>query len=614
MDVMLPNGKEITGVPEGTPKDMIMQKAIAAGLATASDFGAQPPDQEVDPQAQLDAMNDAQSGQFVPEIEKQDVGLADRAIGAGETALALATGATTGMVGSIYGTLTQLAKEIRQGNYGSHEAADRIEAEMQKQMGNFSYAPKTEVGQEYTQSVGEALEPMAGLTPMTAEIAGAMTAATMAPKGIPPKRMAPKPVIDREMGSDFTPEPIPAEVVPGARNADEIASAAMAGGKVRDFVMNPKSPDFAEVVLRNGELVTDPIARQAVNQGLDKGLVSMVKTSSLATRSKYAAMMNIIKKGKDDLRYQDANRVWDVAGDSMELRISHLVDINKEAGREVSQAAKNLAGQSVDYAPAMGSFIDDLGEHGVMFSRNADGRLVPEFGQSTFRASAKPKRMIKVLVDMLDTDGPVDAKKGHIAKKVVDELVNWGKESSGSAGQVEVSAKRLRGSINELLGEVSPEYKAANTKYAETIGVLDDFAKASGSKLNPGDDGYYQAIGTGLRRMLSNATSKSALIKSANDIETIAAKYGAKFPDDVRDQVSFANHLDGLFGPAAKTSLAGETAKVFDKVAETATGQQTMTGLVTSGLKSGYKFAKGRNEANAIKALEELVRTNYVTP
>ena len=51
MDVMLPNGKEITGVPVGTPKDVIMQKAIAAGLATASDFGAQPPDQEVDPQA-----------------------------------------------------------------------------------------------------------------------------------------------------------------------------------------------------------------------------------------------------------------------------------------------------------------------------------------------------------------------------------------------------------------------------------------------------------------------------------------------------------------------------------------------------------------------------------
>lgn len=38
MRVELPNGKVIDGVPEGTPKDVIMQKAIEAGLATQEDF------------------------------------------------------------------------------------------------------------------------------------------------------------------------------------------------------------------------------------------------------------------------------------------------------------------------------------------------------------------------------------------------------------------------------------------------------------------------------------------------------------------------------------------------------------------------------------------------
>lgn len=38
MDVRLPNGKIIRGVPEGTPKEVIMQKAIASGLATEQDF------------------------------------------------------------------------------------------------------------------------------------------------------------------------------------------------------------------------------------------------------------------------------------------------------------------------------------------------------------------------------------------------------------------------------------------------------------------------------------------------------------------------------------------------------------------------------------------------
>ena len=38
MDVTLPSGKIIKGVPDGTPKDVIMQKAIAAGMATEADF------------------------------------------------------------------------------------------------------------------------------------------------------------------------------------------------------------------------------------------------------------------------------------------------------------------------------------------------------------------------------------------------------------------------------------------------------------------------------------------------------------------------------------------------------------------------------------------------
>lgn len=39
MDIELPNGTVIKDVPEGTPKSVVMEKAIKAGLATAEDFG-----------------------------------------------------------------------------------------------------------------------------------------------------------------------------------------------------------------------------------------------------------------------------------------------------------------------------------------------------------------------------------------------------------------------------------------------------------------------------------------------------------------------------------------------------------------------------------------------
>ena len=38
MDVTMPNGQVIRGVPEGTSKEVIMQKAIASGLAMPEDF------------------------------------------------------------------------------------------------------------------------------------------------------------------------------------------------------------------------------------------------------------------------------------------------------------------------------------------------------------------------------------------------------------------------------------------------------------------------------------------------------------------------------------------------------------------------------------------------
>jgi len=41
MDIELPNGTIIQGIPEGTPKSVVMEKAIKAGLAKPEDFGVQ---------------------------------------------------------------------------------------------------------------------------------------------------------------------------------------------------------------------------------------------------------------------------------------------------------------------------------------------------------------------------------------------------------------------------------------------------------------------------------------------------------------------------------------------------------------------------------------------
>lgn len=87
MNVTLPNGKVIRGVPEGTSKDDIARKAISAGLATESDFGIQtesPNTQSPEPEDKgfIDSIKDAFTGESretrgtreLPELESAIAG------------------------------------------------------------------------------------------------------------------------------------------------------------------------------------------------------------------------------------------------------------------------------------------------------------------------------------------------------------------------------------------------------------------------------------------------------------------------------------------------------------------------------------------------------------
>lgn len=118
--------------------------------------------------------------------------LGEQIVGAGETALALGTGATTGAIGMIGGTLKGLAEQILSGQFGTQQAAELVEQEAMRGAEALTYAPRTQAGQEQTQAVGEALAPLAGVAPMTAEL-GAITQGVRA--AAPAVRAAAQPAI-----------------------------------------------------------------------------------------------------------------------------------------------------------------------------------------------------------------------------------------------------------------------------------------------------------------------------------------------------------------------------------------------------------------------------------
>lgn len=123
-----------------------------------------------------------------PETGPQGPFAESEIMGAAETGLAIGTAATTGAVGTIAGSLYGLAKEIESRQFGTKEAAKRIEELAMKAAQMGTYEPKyTESGQRNVQAIGEiasALPPILGVGPLGSNI---------------PQRVRPFPGMDRDV-------------------------------------------------------------------------------------------------------------------------------------------------------------------------------------------------------------------------------------------------------------------------------------------------------------------------------------------------------------------------------------------------------------------------------
>lgn len=104
----------------------------------------------------------------------QEPSLGQQALGAGETALSVLTGATGGAAGMLGGTLKGLAREMVAGEFGTPAAANRIEQTAMEAAGALTYQPRTESGQQMTQAV---MEPVMAVAPALAPIAGTLAPA-----------------------------------------------------------------------------------------------------------------------------------------------------------------------------------------------------------------------------------------------------------------------------------------------------------------------------------------------------------------------------------------------------------------------------------------------------
>ena len=343
----------------------------------------------------------------------------------------------------------------------------------------------------------------------------------------------------------------------------------------------------------------DRIAEETIRQGFDDGVVAAVKGASNIDKQKMLKMVDIMQRGKKNKRFAMTNRPSDVAGDSLLERIKTIRKVNRDAGSQLDVVANKLKGQQVDFSPQVGRFLDDLGDIGVML----DDNLKPVFANSDLEGLPGVQKTVKNVINRMTQTKAPDAHDIHRMKRFIDEQVTYGKTARGLGGRTERILKGLRADLDDLLDSNFPEYDKVNTTYSETISALDSIQDVAGRKMDLAGGNADKAVGTLMRRIMSNAQSRVRLLDAIEEIESTAVKYGGRFGDDLLTQTLFVDELDAVFRPVARTSFQGQIDQAIQQTARTTPHEAAIT--------AAGKFAerlRGINEDAAFKSIKELLK------
>jgi hypothetical protein len=375
------------------------------------------------------------------------------------------------------------------------------------------------------------------------------------------------------------------------------------------LTQTPDSVDLVNVRLSGTQVVPDNEAVSAIKQGWKDGTVASIKAATDKDRNAMTKMLNIFKMGEKRESFRAMNRPADILGDTVQSRVDFLANSNQQAGKAIDRIAQTkLRGQSVDYDPAVNTFLDDLGSIGVKVEMDQNGLAKVNLQGSRIEGDTGAERLLNIVLKRLSkTDAP-DALGVHDAKRFIDTQVNYGKKNLANplTAEAEKVVKNLRRNLNESLGEKFPVYKAANEKYSDTITALDDLQKAAGTQIDFDSPNANKALGTAMRKLTSNYGTRANLIDSLDQANQVAGKYGMKLDDDIVNQLIFVNELDRMFGAAAQTSLKGQVSEAMQTGLDIARGNAAQRAMELVAEKA--QNLRGVNKENAIKEMEKILK------
>jgi len=347
-----------------------------------------------------------------------------------------------------------------------------------------------------------------------------------------------------------------------------------------------------------GRITVDPAAQEAIKQGVDEGSVALYKGSSNVDKKAMSKMLDVKLSGLTNKRNALLNRPDGVVGDTVLKRVNALADLNKQAAKKLDDVANGLKGQQVDPTSTAQQFIDDLSDMGVTFKKGS-----PVFKGSDIEEITPAQNLIKKVTRRM-SEVSDDANELHKLKRFIDEQVSYGKASEGLTGNTERIVKTLRSNIDSLLDNNFTQYNQVNTQYSDTIKALDSFGDVAGKTFDLQSPTANENAGNLMRRITSNARSRTDVIDSLSELQETAQKYGKTFDDDIITQVDFLTELERLYGSSAPTSLQGQ----FENVADQATQGGGLLELGMRATKGAVRSAQDINEESLERSLRELLK------
>lgn len=601
-------------------KKQAFDLAVQRGLITLPD--QQP--QQMTEQQFTDRYGDIPdiNGVITPQEPKPEPSMGEKALGLAEAGLTTASGATGGLLGMIGGTFQGLIDEIRSGEFGSNDAANRIEQRANELMGALTYQPRTETGQEYVQAVGEAgaqLAPLAGLGgPMTqmGQLAKAGIPQAQAALGTAAATTQPAKAASKALFSYQSPTKQKIAQLLESGVPDEETARFRITKPSLPKADQPQSKVLQALNAGGAKIAKDDIAIKAIDQGFDEGVIAAVKVASKADKADMVKMLDVFEKGKKNQLFAAKNRPTDVIGDRVLKTFNEVKKANRKAGTDIDIAAKSLKGLQVDSAPIGQKFLTDLADMGIGVSD--DMKLI--FKGSDVEDLKNVERTLSTVFRRMTGDKAPDAYELHRMKRFIDEQVAYGKAGEGLTGKSEAVLKSLRRDIDSTLDNKFKSYDAANTMYSDTIQALDDIQTVAGKRMDLTGENANKALGTLMRRVLSNAQSRVNIVDAISSLDEVAKKYPSQLAiegtkkagarPDLTQLILFADELDSRFKPVARGSFQGQIDQAINRGVRTAAGspEAAATDAAAGLFSRGYNKIKGVNDENAFKAMRKLLK------